>query len=63
MKATRTFLVVITAAAVAGACSRTSSPVAPPETGVRNNFGQATSSTDTVVVAEQRGVHTLGSGN
>jgi hypothetical protein len=63
MKATRTFLVVITAAAVAGACSQASSPVAPPETGLRNNVGQATSSTDTVVVAEQRGVHTFGSGN
>ena len=61
MKATRTFLVVLVAA-VGGACSRTSSPVAPPDAGARSDVVQATSSPDTVST-ELRGVHTFGGGN
>lgn len=60
MKATRTFLVLIVIAAAAG-CSRTSSPVAPPETSGRYDV-LATSSSDTVST-ELRGVYTFGSGN
>lgn len=62
MKATRTFLVVITAAAVAGACSRTPTLVAPPDGPARSGTLQTTSNGDTVST-EPRGVYTLGSGN
>jgi hypothetical protein len=61
MKATRTFLVVL-AAAVAGACSHTSHPVAPPDGEVRSDIVQSESSPDSVST-ELRGVHTFGSGN
>lgn len=60
MKATRTFLVVVTAAAAAG-CSRTSNPVAPAEAGAHSEVVQTTSSADTVST-QLRGVHTFGGG-
>ena len=61
MSITRTFLVVL-AAALAGACSRAPSPVAPSHGAARADVVQATSSGDTVST-ELRGVHTFGSGN
>lgn len=61
MKATRTFLVIL-AAAVAGACSRTSSLVAPPDEPASFDVVQSTSSPDSVST-ELRGVHTFGGGN
>jgi hypothetical protein len=61
MSTTRTFLVVL-AAAVAGACSRASSPAAPSDTTPRSDVAQANSSGDSVSTA-LRGVHTFGSGN
>ena len=61
MKPTLTFLVVLATAVTAG-CSHMSSPVAPPDAGVRSDVVQATSSADSLST-EQRGVYTFGSGN
>lgn len=75
MKATRTFLVVIAAAAVAG-CSRTPNPVAPAETprlsGTHlissGNTAGTTSSVssaipDSAAFGSGRGTHLIGGGN
>ncbi|MEW5928533.1 MAG: hypothetical protein AB1941_13780 [Gemmatimonadota bacterium] len=62
MKASRTFLLLLSAA-IAGACGRAPELVAPSETAVRSGTVQATSGADSLVVAEQRGVYTFGSGN
>lgn len=61
MSITRTFLVVL-AAALAGACSRAPSPVAPLDSAARSDAVQATSNADSAGTA-LRGVYTLGSGN
>lgn len=62
MKATRTFLLVLAAAAVAG-CTGTSSLVAPPDSGAHSDAVQPTSSADTAGTAYGRGVHLIGGGN
>lgn len=75
MKATRTFLVVITSVAAAG-CGGTSSPVAPTEAprydgthliggGDRADTTSVVSSAipDTTGFGSERGTHLIGSGN
>lgn len=68
MKATRTFLVIIAAAAAAG-CSRTSNPVAPGESTIGSgNKANATSSVSSAIpdstgFGSERGIHLIGGGN